>query len=345
MNTSHPPKIIAGKREIIPLITTTRATLLSRYADVPADSSSPHSESSSVDPTVQLDNEIAPPENETEYRHVSCVAPANRDTVRIVVNTQQKRERKMVAPALLPKPSHNLIKIPKAEHSANVVRIRRYRAGEKIGPSCKMESSTSEEILAKNETCQPELRKDSPCSSSNKNSNSVTVQQGKSPFWSLKSGRTSTAPMPETENSGTKRKAYELDPLLDPRMERCRRNAINAKKNRELKKAHMEELEQKVLDVSRERDELAGENESLRAAKLKLEQEVKHLNNILKNQSQLSTLIGKIAPSSVILGDLSSSGEEDAVISSGMCLHVDGLEATIEYCSYCAKKAGKKLLI
>lgn len=248
----------------------------------------------------------------------------------------------MVAPALLPKPTHNLVKIPKAEENTTLTRLKRIRLGEKLvrHPS-QPEIGSSEQKSPRSSTIkkcrheQSEVVASSPARSTSPSSD-VSDREG-IPFWSLRSRHSSVS-------SGMKRKAYELDPLRDPQMERCRRNAVNAKKNRELRKAHMAELEQKVEDVCRERDELAGENESLKEAKLKLEQEVKHLNNILKNQSQLSSLIGKLAPSSVIVGDLSASGnEEDQIISSGMCLHVDGQNATIEYCSYCAKKAGKKL--
>lgn len=276
---------------------------------------------------------------------VSPAPDVNSAPVRIVVNTRFKsrpRNIKMVAPALLPKPTHNLVKIPKAEESTTLTRLKRIRSGEKlvrhpnqpdIGSS--EQKSPRSSTIKKCRHEQSEVVASSPARSTSPSSD-VSDREG-IPFWSLRSRHSSVS-------SGMKRKAYELDPLRDPQMERCRRNAVNAKKNRELRKAHMAELEQKVEDVCRERDELAGENESLKEAKLKLEQEVKHLNNILKNQSQLSSLIGKLAPSSVILGDLSASGnEEDQIISSGMCLHVDGQNATIEYCSYCAKKAGKKL--
>ncbi|XP_042206203.1 uncharacterized protein LOC121855376 isoform X1 [Homarus americanus] len=287
---------------------------------------------------------------------------------RIVVKTRKQPVSKMVAPLSLQKPSHNLVKIPKVGSTAPVVRMQAIRSGGKLGPLTQANITRTclipPAVATNHQSVPGQDQATSGCSSGE-----ATVPREHHPFRSLRVKRLSetsdgsqtnpteeqpcrslrvkrlsgTSDSSECSSSGQKRKAYELEPQPNPHMERCRQNAINAKRNRDMKKARMADLERKVEDVSRERDQLAGENESLREAKLKLEQQVKHLNNILKNQSKLSSLIGKLSPSSVILGDMSSNGSEDDIITSGMCLHVDGEEATIEYCSYCAKKAGKKI--
>lgn len=271
-------------------------------------------------------------------------------TVRIVVNTSASSPGEMVAPAILPNPSHNLVKIPKGSPSSQAIRVKRISSSGRNG------AAKAEQLArprARPHACNRQQSSGGVCETSEPTSesedaspprspvSSETLAVDSSPFWSLRSRRPSVSSV--ASELGMKRKAYELEPLSDPQMERCRKNALNAKKNREMKKAHVTELERKVLDVSRERDQLAGENESLREANVRLEEQVKHLRNLLENQSPLAALIGKLSPASVVLGEAPTGEDDDKIISSGMCLHVDGQEATIEYCAYCAKKAGKKL--
>lgn len=286
-------------------------------------------------------------------RQPAVISASPRDTtttsstpVRIVVKTTKQPPSKMVAPLTLQKPARSLVKIPKVESSTLVVRMQAIRSGGKLGPSVSTRSSPATVTPAASTSRQSVLV---PPTVSASTRSETKVPGTEHPFRSLRVrhvSETSDSSLSSSTCGSNKRKAYELDPQPDPQMERCRINAINAKRNREMKKAHLADLERRVVDVIRERDQLAGENESLREAKQKLEQQVKHLSNILKNQSKLSALIGKLGPSSVILGDMSSAGSEDEITSSsGMCLHVDGEEATIEYCSYCAKKAGKKFKV
>jgi len=60
-----------------------------------------------------------------------------------------------------------------------------------------------------------------------------------------------------SSSSARKRKLYELDPLDNPDAERCRLNALNAKKNREKKKRQLAEA---ALEI----DRLRSENSVLR---------------------------------------------------------------------------------
>ncbi|XP_045136642.1 transcription factor HY5-like [Portunus trituberculatus] len=127
------------------------------------------------------------------------------------------------------------------------------------------------------------------CSSSS--STSSTTSGSSTPFRSLRGKRGGGA----RPDSMAKRKAYELDPQEDPDMERCRQNAINAKRNREQKKARLAELEKRVEEGDRERDRLLEKNRELQEGMAELQREVKHLTNILRNQSRLSDILGKLA--------------------------------------------------
>lgn len=62
-----------------------------------------------------------------------------------------------------------------------------------------------------------------------------------------------------------KRKLYEVDaPLANPEMEKCRINAINAKKNRDRKKQQLEEAELEIKRLRRENTELIEEVQTVR---------------------------------------------------------------------------------
>ena len=106
--------------------------------------------------------------------------------------------------------------------------------------------------------------------STNSVSKSLPISE-KLPFWSLKDKGRSKGKI----NSLTKKKlckAYELAPLNDPKLERCRRNAINAKKNRELKKNQMEELMEQMMVMKKEKDELEKERDAIATKYLNLQQ-------------------------------------------------------------------------
>jgi len=62
-----------------------------------------------------------------------------------------------------------------------------------------------------------------------------------------------------------KKKLYELQkPLANPQAERCRLNAINAKKNRDRKKRELEAAESEIARLRRENAELKAEAEAAR---------------------------------------------------------------------------------
>ncbi|XP_037796290.1 uncharacterized protein LOC119591601 [Penaeus monodon] len=254
----------------------------------------------------------------------------SQEPVRIIVKTK-KNTGEMVAPLSLPQPAHNLVRIPKSGSTTQLARLRTLRTGGKLGPTVtgtRILGTTTPTVtripvtvrkLLPPSSQQPsEPARKRLCVTPGTASADDGVADEGLPFRSLRARNNSESSVGSQASTsiGMKRKAYELDPLEDPEMERCRRNAVNAKRNREQKKAQLAELERTVESVSRERDQLAGENESLREAKMKLEQQVKHLSNILKNQSKLSEVISKLGMTSVVLGEMTTSAEEEVVSSA-----------------------------
>lgn len=271
----------------------------------------------------------SPPEEETAT--LSPTQPqAPPSPVRVVVRTGS-----MVAPVSLEKSSRILVKIPQCSPpqpspTLTVSRRRVLRSRGKVGPAAAALSHPTE-VPQCSASHTPELQ--TPIHT-NTNTTCTT-------FRSL-----ADRGVRQGCSSSRKRKAYELEPQDDPEMERCRLNAINARRNRELKKAHMAELERRAEEVDRERQRLAEENERLREDNTRLQREVGHLTGVLRNQSRLSHILDKVSPTRLTLGDatpLEEEKKESARVSTGVCLHLDGDEATLECCSLCAKKASKKL--
>lgn len=145
----------------------------------------------------------------------------------------------------------------------------------------------------------------------------------------------------------------------DPQnVEKARKNAIQARINRQKKKQEMGVLQDKLQGVEEINERLKIENTNLEKEKQYLLDEVAYLKNVIINQSTLSKLIKDI-DSSVDNVRLSSSfharnicinhenpnGHSDKcclqniVPSSGVCLHVNQNKVTLEFCADCAKMA------
>ncbi|KAG0728256.1 CREB/ATF bZIP transcription factor [Chionoecetes opilio] len=252
--------------------------------------------------------------------------PALSSSVRVVVRTGN-----MVAPVNPEKSSRYLVRIPgPASPSATAApRLHSLQEEEKSDPDTpatpKLEEPQTEEATSNTVSRVP-----TPVT--------TTTTTTSIPFRSLQGGA--------RQGRCSKRKAYELDPQNDPDMERCRLNAVNARRNREMKKLRMTELERRVEEGNRERDRLLGENRQLREGMARLQRQVGHLTSVLRNDSSLSTILDKVSPARVSLGDSTALPEEEEQgedLPGGVCLHLDGKEATLEFCSLCAKKASKKL--
>ena len=144
------------------------------------------------------------------------------------------------------------------------------------------------------------------------------------------------------------------------------RAAVQAKINREKKKIYIEQLENEREKLQQENRRLLHQNQILTKDKKSLSDEVAYLRRVLRNDSQLSSLLQKIGDShSVQLSNKFDSqsrtgkrrppgfGSDSAshvngakrqrresmdsgVSDGGMCLHVDQNNITLEFCRYCA---------
>lgn len=290
------------------------------------------SPSSSTEERTAVPPVPSPPQEETPALTLleSAQPSAPSSPVRVVVRTSS-----MVAPVTPGKSSRYLVRIPRlsplqATPTPTVTRHRVLRAGGKLGPAA---------AAASQSTKVPRLQ--APHTPEPPPTTTTTTTPGV-PFRSLAVGVQGGGR--QRCSSGNKRKAYELEPQDDPLMERCRQNAINARRNRELKKAQMAELERRAEEADQERCRLAEENRRLKEDNTRLQREVGHLSGVLRNQSRLSDILEKVSPARLTLGDATPLEEEKgAGVSRGVCLHLDGDEATLECCSVCAKKAGKRL--
>jgi len=97
----------------------------------------------------------------------------------------------------------------------------------------------------------------------------------------------STGPRQRRSSSSTmnsrKRKLYEVaQPLANPEAEKCRLNAINAKKNRDRKKQQLDEAEMEIKRLRVENEELQGEAESVRDDLEYAMQELRELKEQMK---------------------------------------------------------------
>lgn len=133
-----------------------------------------------------------------------------------------------------------------------------------------------------------------------------------------------------------------------------KKNAQNAKINREKKKTYIKGLEDTVDCLKTENNSLKEEAKALKKEKCFLEEEVSYLKSVLANESSLSALLQNIPCVKKV--NLSSSflsskrnAEEDHDYESpakkcrkgGVCLHVEGENVSLEFCSRCAKMASK----
>ncbi len=160
--------------------------------------------------------------------------------------------------------------------------------------------------------------------------------------------------------------------MPEPYDERVRnKNAIQAKLNREKKKAYIKELEDKVGSLAKENESLKKDSKKFQKERDVLVEEVQYLRNVLANQSKLSSLL-KNMNGNVDSVRLSSSyatrkrsadldhdyngdvpqpppakrGRRPAIatatsaLSAGVCLHVvNDSDVSLEFCRHCAKKS------
>lgn len=158
-------------------------------------------------------------------------------------------------------------------------------------------------------------------------------------------------PQSEDEVPSLKEVKEELG-LTD--VEKSRRNAIAAKKNRERKKAQMAALEKEVDTLSEENSRYKKRCSTLENAVLTLNKEVEYYKSVLANDSVLSKLLQNIPnvkgvrlasslgkrPHSLGTSTPSKLPRLDNSTSGGVCLHVSKDFVSLELCAHCSNLAG-----
>nr|QYU73845.1 cyclic AMP response element binging protein [Sinohyriopsis cumingii] len=143
--------------------------------------------------------------------------------------------------------------------------------------------------------------------------------------------------------------------VLEAIEDRNKKNAFQAKVNRERKKAYITGLEEEVKSLKTENAALRDRSKKILAEKSALEEEVDYLKSVLANQSALAGLLKNIGNVKNINLKTSfmhqkRSAEHDhsyenakrlcaAQQTAGVCLHVDKEDVSLEFCAQCARSA------
>ncbi|CAH1775780.1 unnamed protein product [Owenia fusiformis] len=137
-----------------------------------------------------------------------------------------------------------------------------------------------------------------------------------------------------------------------------RKNAIQAKINREKKKLYVATLENDVTNLKKENETLKVKSVKMEKQMKIMQDEVTYLRNVLANQSTLSALLKNIPNASDV--SLTSSFKRRYDVENdhgyqkpkharhsdgGVCLHVENNKVSLEFCSKCAKLANNEDII
>ena len=137
-------------------------------------------------------------------------------------------------------------------------------------------------------------------------------------------------------------------------------NAILAKANREKKKEFVVGLQARIQQLEHKNAELAATTCRLRFSRRSLRNEVVYLKRVLRNESSLSNVlrridsIGDVALSTRFTserraalfdhgyaGRTSSANRAPPPAGAGVCIHVDGPRASLEFCAECSRNASQ----
>ena len=155
------------------------------------------------------------------------------------------------------------------------------------------------------------------------------------------------------------------DEIIKALDERSKKNAQQARLNREKKKSYIQSLEKEIDGFKKENQSLKNKNNQMRNEMSDLEEEVYYLKNVLANASALSGLLKNInnvkevklsanirgrkrsldGDHSYTLAE-SQSNKRSRLINenlkkAGVCLHVNDGEASLEFCARCSSLANK----
>ncbi len=152
---------------------------------------------------------------------------------------------------------------------------------------------------------------------------------------------------------------------FSPLSERNRKNAIAAKLNRQKKKHYVQGLEAQVASLETENHQLQTWYSRSQESVTRLQSEVKYLKSVLANQSTLSKLLRNIPQiDGIVMSssfnattddchtthcedkglDISLSPKKAKIDSDGVggvCLHVVGNTASLEFCATCSERSAK----
>ena len=194
--------------------------------------------------------------------------------------------------------------------------------------------------------------------------------------------RLSSHPFEGTKRAASTKKTDEnLEEMtLKSTLDRCtNRNAVMARLNRERKKRYVNNLESEVSTLRKMNSSLSEENQNLKVSISKCREELAYLQNVLGNQSMLSSVIKAVSGiagvnlkgivktsgknnaddknSTTVDKDIPANGDksqkwlkEDTIngeqyptsansIGNGVCLHVQQENVSIEFCHHCSAHA------
>ena len=155
------------------------------------------------------------------------------------------------------------------------------------------------------------------------------------------------------KSKGVKRKAEEIveesnaDNVADAALTRNEKNAIAARENRLKKKREVEDLKCQKESLESENVILRKDNSEHLKTIDALEEEVEYYKSLLFNHSALAGFLQSMNPCPTV--KLSSSlgvSSKDRVpaasgMSGGVCIHVNGKDASLEFCSKCSLNANQ----
>ncbi|ELU01874.1 hypothetical protein CAPTEDRAFT_191299 [Capitella teleta] len=161
-----------------------------------------------------------------------------------------------------------------------------------------------------------------------------------------KSDKHHESPSPDTSTvRPVKTRPVDVDGVL----ERNRKNAIQARLNRQRKKEYIESMEDSLQSLRTKNEELESDNKRLRSENTELLEELNYVKNVLANQSKLAGLLKNIGHTEpAVLSSAFSSrkrknddanDERPRKVGGGLCVHVESDKVSIEMCTKCSQMA------
>lgn len=241
----------------------------------------------------------------------------------------------IAARALNTPPIHDFVECDQISELDNALTVRAISPAEiprrKTRRSFKSQHASEFKVKAKQDS---ELDKE--------NQSTVSVSSKLPPIKVIKVIKTpDTSSMEETQEQ-----------IYEAMEERNRKNAIQAKMNREKKKAYIKSLEDNVDQLKKDNRTLKVNNEKLQKSYKTMEEELEYLRSVLANQSALSSLLKNIPQVKNVQLSSSFSKKRKLIENdhdyplptksadlAGVCLHVHQDKVSLEFCAKCSSAA------